>query len=326
MFSSHVFANSTSSPFFAGDRQGCRRFIEETLTAGVSATDLLNHLIWPTMELLQSLYREDRVTIGSLNLATRLNRSITDQLCAKLPAGRFKGPESPAIFCGDRHEPEGAGRGRSALPHLFESDGYTVKFAGGGVPEDEVLQLIGDERPDLLMLFGTLPSGVPAVPAAHQTTSATSINSCPVDADWQCCCGIYRRAAEGLAEEISARPLCTRCGNGGINRQRPSRPQGDGRSTDGGPDAPHPQGRGPKTRARREIRAPRWRRRRGPSSIGQWSVVSCQWSVVSGQLSVVSCELVARGCLGPVDRSQLSEISLAKSDARNDYRFNDLYN
>jgi methanogenic corrinoid protein MtbC1 len=183
-------------PLLAGDRQGCRRFIEETLATGVLASDLLNQLIWPTMELLQSLYREDRVTIGSLNLATRLNRSITDQLCAKLPASPSKG-RKVLIFCGN-DEPEELGG--QICADLFESDGYVVKFAGGGVPEDEVLQLIGDERPDLLMLFGTLPSGVPAV--RRLIDYLREVNSCP-EMQIMCCGGIYRRA-EGLAEEIGA--------------------------------------------------------------------------------------------------------------------------
>ena len=33
---------------------------------------------------------------------------------------------------------------------LFESDGWEVKFAGGGVPDDEVLKLTGEYRPDVV--------------------------------------------------------------------------------------------------------------------------------------------------------------------------------
>src|SRR5690606_31667127 len=83
---------------------------------------------------------------------------------------------------------------------LFEADGYTVRFAGGGVPEDEVLKLIGDFRPDLLVMFGTLPSGVPAV--RRLIDYLREVNSCP-DMQIMCCGGIYKRA-EGLAEEIGA--------------------------------------------------------------------------------------------------------------------------
>ena len=32
------------------------------------------------MELLHALYRDDRITLASLNLVTRLNRSVSEQL------------------------------------------------------------------------------------------------------------------------------------------------------------------------------------------------------------------------------------------------------
>ncbi len=180
----------------AGDRSGARRLIEGALAQGLEPIDLLNDLIWPTMEMLQSLYRDDRITISSLNLATRLNRAITDQLCFQLPRSENNG-KSVLLFCGD-DEPEELGGQITA--DLFESAGYTVRFAGGGVPEDEVLKLIGDTRPDLLVLFGTLPSGVPAV--RKLIDYLRDVNSCP-DMQIMCCGGIYKRA-EGLAEEIGA--------------------------------------------------------------------------------------------------------------------------
>jgi len=148
------------------------------------------------MEQLQDFYREDRISIGSLNMATRLNRSITDQLCAQLSKSESNG-KKVLIFCGD-DEPEELGG--QICSDLFEADGWTVRFAGGGVPEDEVLGLIGSERPDLLVMFGTLPSGVPAV--RKLIDYLREVNSCP-QMQIMCCGGIYKRA-EGLAEEIGA--------------------------------------------------------------------------------------------------------------------------
>src|SRR5438874_8332750 len=179
-----------------GDRANTRRVIEAAAGNGLSANELLNHLIWPTMELLQALYRDDRISISNLNLATRLNRNITDQLCATLPRGASNG-KKVLIFCGD-DEPEELGG--QICADLFECDGWTVRFAGGGVPEDEVLALIGTERPDLLVMFGTLPSGVPAV--RKLIDYLREVNSCP-QMQIMCCGGIYKRA-EGLAEEIGA--------------------------------------------------------------------------------------------------------------------------
>jgi methanogenic corrinoid protein MtbC1 len=180
----------------SGDRSASREVIEGATRSGNSARDLLTKLVWPTMELLQELYRDDRITISSLNLATRLNRSITDQLSGQLDKQPSNG-KKVLIFCGD-DEPEELGGQLTA--ELFEADGWTVKFAGGGVPDDEVLQLIGDVRPDLLVMFGTLPSGVPAV--RKLIDYLREVNSCP-QMQVMCCGGIYKRA-EGLAEEIGA--------------------------------------------------------------------------------------------------------------------------
>jgi MerR family transcriptional regulator, light-induced transcriptional regulator len=191
-----ALSRSYLEPLLNGDRNACRVVVDNALQNGVSALDLLTQLVWPTMELLQSLYREDRISIASLNLATRLNRQLTDQLTGKLerhdPHGR-----KALIFCGNA-EPEELGG--QICADLFEVDGWTVRFAGGGVPDDEVLKMIGDERPDLLVMFGTLPSGVPAV--RKLIDYLREVNSCP-NMQVMCCGGIYKRA-EGLAEEIGA--------------------------------------------------------------------------------------------------------------------------
>jgi methanogenic corrinoid protein MtbC1 len=189
-------SRSYLEPLLTGDRSACRGVIEKAIASGITAYDLLTQLVWPTMERIQSLYRDDRITTTSLNLATRLNRSITDQLTARLERSDPKGRKA-LIFCGNA-EPEELGGQLCA--DLFEVDGWTVRFAGGGVPDDEVLKLIGDERPDLLIMFGTLPSGVPAV--RKLIDYLREVNSCP-NMQVMCCGGIYKRA-EGLSEEIGA--------------------------------------------------------------------------------------------------------------------------
>jgi methanogenic corrinoid protein MtbC1 len=181
----------------AGDRSAARKVIDTAVQQHNHTTrELLTDLVWPTMELMQELFRDDRISVSNLNLGTRLNRSISDQLCASLSKGESNG-KKVLIFCGD-DEPEELGG--QICSEMFESDGWTVKFAGGGVPEDEVLNLFGRERPDLLVMFGTLPSGVPGV--RKLIDYLREVNSCP-QMQIMCCGGIYKRA-EGLAEEIGA--------------------------------------------------------------------------------------------------------------------------
>jgi methanogenic corrinoid protein MtbC1 len=183
-------------PLLTGDRDGCRKVIDQVIGRGVAEYDVLTKLIWPTMELIQTLYREDRISQSTLGLATRLNRTLTDQLAAKLPRAASNG-RKVMIFCGD-DEPEELGGQLCA--DLFESDGWNVRFGGGGVPNDEVLKLIGEVRPDVLVMYGTIPSAVPSV--RKLIDYLREVNSCP-EMQVMCCGGIYKRA-EGLSEEIGA--------------------------------------------------------------------------------------------------------------------------
>ena len=183
----------------AGDRIATRQLVQRALEEGADAHDLINEMVWPTMEALQSSYRDDRLSVAQLNLASRLNRSVTDQLASLLRRQPLNG-QSVLIFCGD-DEPEELGG--QICADLFEAAGYSVRFAGGGVPHDEALKFIGEFRPNLLVLFGTLPSGMPT--ARKLIDYLREVNSCP-DMQVMCCGGIYKRAS-GLAEEIGA-DLC----------------------------------------------------------------------------------------------------------------------
>ena len=194
--SSTALSQSYLESLMSGDRVICRKLIEASLTTGKSAHSLLTELVWPAMELLQTLYREDRINSVTLNMATRLNRIITDQIAGQLEK-KPSNDKTVLIFCGNA-EPEELGGQITA--ELFEADGYSVRFAGGGVPHDEVLKLIGDLRPHLLVMFATLPSGIPDVRKLIDWLK--EVNSCP-EMQIMCCGGIYKRA-EGLAEEIGA--------------------------------------------------------------------------------------------------------------------------
>src|SRR5258708_27905056 len=132
---SATIAQSYLESLLSGDRIVCRRLIDNCLTEGTSAYELLTTLVWPTMELLQDLYREDRINVSMLNLATRLNRSLTDQLTSQLQRKESNG-KNVLIFCGNA-EPEELGG--QICADLFEADGYSVRLAGGAVTDDEVL-------------------------------------------------------------------------------------------------------------------------------------------------------------------------------------------
>src|SRR4051794_39541517 len=82
---SAALSQSYLESLLSGDRLICRKLIDGAVSDGTGPYALLTDLVWPTMELVQTLYREDRINVSMLNMAPRLNRALTDQLTAQLP-------------------------------------------------------------------------------------------------------------------------------------------------------------------------------------------------------------------------------------------------
>lgn len=147
------------NPLLAGDRIGCRTFVHGQLSKGVDPAAVYHELLWPAIERVEKLYRSDRINVAVEHMATRINRAIADQLQVHLSKAAPNGKKL-LIACADG-EPEELGAQMCA--DLFEARGWNVYFLGGGVPNDEILSLVGQLGPDVLLMFGTQPAGVPGV-------------------------------------------------------------------------------------------------------------------------------------------------------------------
>jgi methanogenic corrinoid protein MtbC1 len=147
------------APLLAGSRSACRDFVMAQLERADDPTKIYQDILWPAMERVDKLYRADRINTAAEHMATRINRSIADQLQLNLNRSKPIGKRI-LIACADG-EPEELGAQMTA--DLFEAHGWDVYFVGGGVPNDEILSLVGQLRPDLLLVFGTQPAGVPGV-------------------------------------------------------------------------------------------------------------------------------------------------------------------
>ena len=178
-----------------GDRKAARDAVADAVSS-TSSRIALGGLCWAAMETLRELYRENKLTRSQLGFATRLNRSLVDRLSGDLDA-KPSNHKSVLVLCGDE-EPEELGGQMCA--DLFEAEGWEARFAGGGVPNDEVLELVGQSRPDLVVIFASRGSNLPQV--REMIDYLRDVNCCP-DMQVMCAGGIYKRAP-GLAEEIGA--------------------------------------------------------------------------------------------------------------------------
>jgi len=179
-----------------GDRRRCRSVIEETLQSGIPANSVYLHLIWPIMSEIERLQRMDRITAVQEHLATRINRTIVDQLQNKLPRrpAKFK---KVAVCCAREELQE---LGAQMIADLFESDGWQVRFLGGGLSNDDIFAFINEYAPDVLLAYGTTPKQAPDIRRLIDRVRA--VNAWP-DLRIIVSGGLFNRA-EGLWEEIGA--------------------------------------------------------------------------------------------------------------------------
>ncbi len=179
-----------------GDRKACRAVIEESLQTGTPANSVYLNVIWPIMAEIEHLVRSDRITTTQEHLATRINRTIVDQLQNKLPRKPWKNKKI-VISCAQAELQE---LGAQIMADLFESDGWEVKFLGGGLTNDDILAFIHEYAPEILLIYGSTPKQAPDIRRLIDTIR--DINAWP-NMRIMVSGGLFNRA-EGLWQEIGA--------------------------------------------------------------------------------------------------------------------------
>ena len=179
-----------------GDRAAVRTLVSRTLASGASAEAFTEQVAWPIHEALHKLHRNDQVERISFNYATRLLRTVVDQLQLAYTRAERNG-RSVTLFCGTG---ENEDLGGQMAADLLEAAGFTVQFAGGGVAQDEILQETSERRPDFLVLFASSASDAPAIRAIID--QVREVGATP-DMEIAVGGGVFNRA-DGLAEAIGA--------------------------------------------------------------------------------------------------------------------------
>jgi methanogenic corrinoid protein MtbC1 len=153
-------------------------------------------LIWPIMTEVEKLHRKGKITPAQEHLASRLNRTIVDQLQNKLPRKEEKEKKITICCASDEIQELGA----QMTSDLFESEGWEVKFLGGGLTNDDILKFVNNYAPDILLIYGTRPKQAPAIRKLIDTIR--EINAHP-EMRIMVSGGLFNRA-EGLWQEIGA--------------------------------------------------------------------------------------------------------------------------
>ena len=179
-----------------GDRKACRCVIEQVMQTGIPAIRIYVDVIWPVMVEIEKLVRSDKITTTQEHLASRVNRTIVDQLQNKLPCKSWRNKKI-VICCAQQELQE---LGAQMMADLFESDGWDVRFLGGGLTNDDILTFVHEYSPDILLVYGTSPRQAPSVRQLIDRIKDVSANP---NMQLMVSGGLFNRA-EGLWQEIGA--------------------------------------------------------------------------------------------------------------------------
>lgn len=179
-----------------GDRNKCRNIIERILQSGTPTNIVYSDIIWPIMVEVEKLSIRDNISPSQEHLATRINRTIVDQLQNKLP--RRPDKNKRVIVCCAEDELQELGAQIAA--DLFESDGWDVKFMGGGLTNEDLLEYVNQHSPDMLFIYGTKPAQAPST--RQLIDKIKNVNAWP-EMKIMVSGGIFNRA-DGLWQEIGA--------------------------------------------------------------------------------------------------------------------------
>jgi len=183
-------------PLLAGRRAECFSLIVDAIDRGHAAEQVIHDILWPAMSQTERLYRDDRIDRAVENMACRINRTVAAQLQAHLPRSMPNGKRIIVTCARESREEIGA----QMLADLFQSHGWDVYFIGAGVPHDELLHLVGQLHPTVLLIYGTCPCEVPAV--RQLVELIREIGVCPT-MNIVVSGGVFNRV-DGLWQEVGA--------------------------------------------------------------------------------------------------------------------------
>ncbi len=180
----------------SGNRTQARHLVDQLIESDCAPERILTGLFWPTIQHVEKLYRADQLSQLGHNYATRLIRTLAEQMQLRLDQKERNG-RKVLMSCGNQQAEE-----LSALisADLLEANGFNVYFCGGGIANDELVAQIGELQPHVLVVFGAVPETVPQTRILIDRLH--DIGICP-NLQIVVGGGVFNRA-DGLAEEIGA--------------------------------------------------------------------------------------------------------------------------
>ena len=142
----------------ARDSHHARAVVEQALEAGADPRAVVLEVLSPALHALGELWDHGQLSVADEHYATGVTEGVLALTAARMrrpPAGgRLAIVASPP---GEHH-----GIPARIIGDFLEAEGWEVIVAGADVPARDLIELVGDEQPDLVCLSTTMPHNIEA--------------------------------------------------------------------------------------------------------------------------------------------------------------------
>jgi corrinoid protein of di/trimethylamine methyltransferase len=187
------------------DKDEVLDLVTKALAGNVRPMDILNGGITVGLQQIGELFSEGEVFLPELLLAAEIAMDVMKDLSDRFGVGDQIEKRGKCIFAtveGDVHD-----IGKSLVCMIFNASGYEVLDAGVDVPSQKIIDLIKEEKPDVVGLSSLLSTTMQAqrefIEAVKEAGLRDSIKimvgGAPVSREWA-----EKIGADGYAEDASS--------------------------------------------------------------------------------------------------------------------------
>lgn len=157
-----------------GDQREASRVVKDALDRGIEPMAIYVEVFRPAMEEVGNAWVRGELNVAIEHLAT----SITLQQIAHVRDAGGRKPELGVTAVVASVEGEMHSVGTAVIASLFQMEGWDVSLLGQDTPTDDLVELVGARKPDLVMLSLALPDRIPV--AGRAVTLLKSLDDAPV--------------------------------------------------------------------------------------------------------------------------------------------------
>ncbi len=137
----------------AGNRKKAAELIEELVEEGQSIRDIYEHIFQKTQYEVGALWQSNKISVAHEHYCTAATQLIMSGLYPRIFSMEKNGKKLVACSVADElHE-----IGIRMVSDFFEMEGWDTQYLGANMPDEDLIKLLNEDKPDILAISVTLP-------------------------------------------------------------------------------------------------------------------------------------------------------------------------